>query len=120
MTIFMGRSEQVRLLRWGYQFERGRPCSTLLCNGFHGSIHVIDGCRGGVLLGLPPGLGSFSQWDRRLDGRIAQALMSIHAVKAVSLGAGFEAGATSGAHFHDEILYDDSAGGLHRVQLPQG
>lgn len=87
-------------------------------------VAAIDGAKrngdslGGVFevvaKGLPPGLGSFSQWDRRLDGRIAQALMSIHAVKAVSLGAGFEAGATPGARFHDEILYDDDAGGLHR------
>ena len=66
-----------------------------------------------IVKGLPAGLGSFTQWDRRLDGRVAQALMSIHAVKAVSLGSGFEAGATSGAHFHDEILYDDERG-LHR------
>jgi len=66
-----------------------------------------------VVRGLPPGLGSFAQWDRRLDGRIAQALMSIPAVKAVSLGAGFVAGQTKGAAFHDEILYDDEAG-LHR------
>ena len=66
-----------------------------------------------IVRGLPAGLGSFTQWDRRLDGRVAQALMSIHAVKAVSLGFGFEAGATSGAHFHDEILYDDERG-LHR------
>ena len=47
-----------------------------------------------VVRGLPPGLGSFSQWDRRLDGRLAQALMSIPAVKAVALGAGFEGGET--------------------------
>jgi chorismate synthase len=66
-----------------------------------------------VVRGVPPGLGSFSQWDRRLDGRLAQALMSIHAVKAVSLGAGFEAGHLAGSAFHDEILYDD-ARGLHR------
>ncbi len=66
-----------------------------------------------IAKGLPPGLGSFTQWDRRLDGRVAQALMSIHAVKAVSLGSGFEAGAVSGARFHDEILYDDERG-LHR------
>ncbi len=66
-----------------------------------------------IVKGLPGGLGSFGQWDRRLDGRVAQALMSIHAVKAVSLGSGFEAGATSGARFHDEILYDDERG-LHR------
>ncbi len=66
-----------------------------------------------VVRGVPPGLGSYSQWDRRLDGRLAQALMSIQAVKAVAVGAGFRAGETSGAHFHDEILFDD-ARGLHR------
>ena len=66
-----------------------------------------------VARGLPPGLGSFAQWDRRLDGRLAQALMSIQAVKAVSLGAGFEAGWTPGASFHDEIFFDDERG-LHR------
>ena len=66
-----------------------------------------------VVKGLPPGLGSFSQWDRRLDGRLAQALMSIQAVKAVGIGAGFEAGETTGAAFHDEILFDDEQG-LHR------
>src|SRR5262245_31897568 len=66
-----------------------------------------------VARGVPPGLGSFAQWDRRLDGRLAQALMSIHAVKAVSLGAGFEAGTLAGSAFHDEILYDDQRG-LHR------
>jgi chorismate synthase len=42
-----------------------------------------------VARGLPAGLGSFAQWDRKLDGRLAQALMSIPAVKAVSVGAGF-------------------------------
>jgi chorismate synthase len=66
-----------------------------------------------VVRGLPPGLGSFAQWDRRLDGRLAQALMSIHAVKAVAIGAGFAAGDTAGSTFHDEILFDDERG-LHR------
>ena len=63
-----------------------------------------------IVRGLPAGLGSFAQWDRRLDGRLAQALMSIPAVKAVSIGDGFAAGQTSGAEFHDEILYDDALG----------
>jgi chorismate synthase len=63
-----------------------------------------------VARGLPPGLGAFSQWDRRLDGRIAGALMSIQAVKAVSLGDGFLAGATPGSRFHDEILYESGRG----------
>src|SRR5262249_3858724 len=86
-------------------------------------IAEIDRCKkqgdtvGGIVevivRGLPPGLGSFAQWARRLDGRLAQALMSIHAVKAVSIGEGFAAGQVSGASFHDEILYDD-AQGLHR------
>jgi chorismate synthase len=66
-----------------------------------------------VAHGVPPGLGTFAHWDRRLDGRIAQALMSIHAVKAVSLGDGFRGGDTPGSAFHDEILFDD-AQGLHR------
>ncbi len=66
-----------------------------------------------VVRGLPPGLGSYAHWDRRLDGRLAQALMSIPAVKAVSIGAGFEAGSTAGSRFHDEILHDP-ARGIHR------
>jgi len=66
-----------------------------------------------VARGLPPGLGAFAQWDRRLDGRLAQALMSIPAVKAVALGSGFAAGETPGSRFHDAIAYDD-ARGLHR------
>ena len=83
-------------------------------------VAEIDRCKkegdtvGGVFevvaRGLPPGLGSFAQWDRRLDGRLAQALMSIPAVKAVSIGEGFAAGQASGARFHDEILYDDVQG----------
>jgi chorismate synthase len=63
-----------------------------------------------VVRGLPPGLGSFAQWDRKLDGRLGQALLSIPAVKAVAVGAGFEGGALSGARFHDEILFDDERG----------
>jgi chorismate synthase len=63
-----------------------------------------------VARGVPPGLGTFAHWDRRLDGRLAQALMSIHAVKAVSLGAGFRGGDTPGSAFHDEILFDDARG----------
>jgi chorismate synthase len=63
-----------------------------------------------VARGVPAGLGSFAQWDRRLDGRIAQALMSIPAVKAVALGAGFAGGATRGSAFHDEIVWHAERG----------
>jgi chorismate synthase len=56
-----------------------------------------------VVRGLPVGLGSHVSWDRKLDGRLAQALMSIPAVKGVEIGLGFEAARRSGAEVHDEI-----------------
>lgn len=69
-----------------------------------GGIFVV------VALGVPPGLGSCSQWDRRLDGRLAQALMSVQAVKGVEFGAGFAAARSSGIRVHDEIRYDAEHG----------
>ena len=54
--------------------------------------------------GVPPGLGSHVQWDRRLDGRLAQALMSIQAIKAVGLGRGPDVARLPGSRIHDEIL----------------
>jgi chorismate synthase len=63
-----------------------------------------------VARGVPAGLGSFAEWDRRLDGRIAQALASIPAVKAVSLGEGWLGSRARGSAFHDEILWSAGAG----------
>ncbi len=57
-----------------------------------------------VAHGVPPGLGSYAQWDRRLDGRLAQAVMSIPAVKAVSIGDGVEGSARRGSEVHDPIV----------------
>ena len=62
-----------------------------------------------VVRGILPGLGSHTSWDQKLDGRLAQAIMSIHAVKAVAIGAGFEASSLPGSEVHDEISYDDRA-----------
>jgi chorismate synthase len=59
-----------------------------------------------VALGLPPGLGSHTQWDRKLDGRLAQALMSIQAIKGVEVGLGFEMARRRGSQVHDEIFFD--------------
>lgn len=56
-----------------------------------------------VVDGLPVGLGSHVSWDRKLDGRLAGALMSIHAVKGVEIGLGFQAARLTGAEAHDEI-----------------
>jgi chorismate synthase len=56
-----------------------------------------------VAFGVLPGLGSHVQWDRKLDGRIAQAMLSIQAMKAVAIGDGFEAGERFGTQAHDEM-----------------
>ncbi|MBP3924602.1 chorismate synthase [bacterium] len=60
-----------------------------------------------VFKNLPVGLGSFVHWDRCLDGKIAQAVMSIPAVKSVSIGEGESACEISGANFHDELFVED-------------
>jgi chorismate synthase len=57
-----------------------------------------------IAAGLPPGLGSYVQWDRKLDGRLAQALMCIHAIKAVGIGIGPEVAIRPGSRVHDEIV----------------
>jgi chorismate synthase len=59
--------------------------------------------------GVPPGLGSHVHWDRRLDGRLAGAVMSIQAVKAVSVGEGVESAARQGSETHDPIAYDPAS-----------
>ena len=56
--------------------------------------------------GLPFGLGTHSQWDRKLDGRIAQAVMAVQAIKGVEIGLGFEAARRRGSQVHDPIQYD--------------
>ena len=63
--------------------------------------------------GVPPGLGSHVQWDRRLDGRLAQALMSIQAIKGVEVGDGFETTRRRGSAAHDELFAAD--GGITRA-----
>ena len=69
---------------------------------------------GGVVevlgFGVPVGLGSHVHWDRRIDGRIAQALMSIQAMKAVEIGEGSAVAAVRGSEAHDEIMWDETAG----------
>jgi chorismate synthase len=79
-------------------------------------IGLIEECKkegntlGGIFeiiaLGLPPGLGTHTQWDRKLDGRLAQALMSIQAIKDVEIGLGFEMARRRGSQVHDEIFFD--------------
>jgi chorismate synthase len=71
-----------------------------------------------VVHGLPPGLGSHVHWDRRLDARLAGALMGIQAIKGVEVGDGFELAATPGSLAHDEIV--PTADGIRRVSGRSG
>lgn len=63
-----------------------------------------------IIEGVPVGLGTYVQYDRKLDGRIAQAVMSINAFKGVEIGIGFEAGKLRGSQVHDEIEYNEGTG----------
>src|SRR5713226_1933024 len=72
-----------------------------------------------VALGCPVGLGSYVQWDRKLDGRLARAFCSIHAIKGAEIGMGFEAARRPGSQVHDEILFDADSG-FHRQSNSAG
>ena len=61
-----------------------------------------------VARNVPPGLGTYAQWDERLDALLAAAVMSLQAVKAVELGSGIVAAASHGSAVHDEIGYEKS------------
>ena len=67
---------------------------------------TLGGVLEAVVEGLPFGLGSHSQWDRKLDGRISQAVMAVQAIKGVEIGLGFEAARRPGSQVHDAIQYD--------------
>jgi len=59
--------------------------------------------------GLPFGLGTHAQWDRKLDGKLAQAVMAVQAIKGVEIGLGFEGARRRGSQVHDPIHYDETA-----------
>ena len=70
--------------------------------------------------GVPVGLGSHVHWDRKLDANLAQALMSIQAVKAVEIGDGWDNAARRGSEAHDAIVYDEELGYLRPTQRAGG
>jgi len=74
---------------------------------------TLGGVVGAVVRGLPPGLGSYVHWDRKLDGRITQALVSIPSVKAAAIGAGLEVVSVPGSSAHD--AYELVDGRLERI-----
>jgi chorismate synthase len=73
-----------------------------------------------VVHGLPPGLGSYVHWDRKLDARLAAALMSIQAIKAVEVGDGFATAASFGSSAHDEIEPGPGGGARRRTNRSGG
>src|SRR5512137_2104707 len=74
-----------------------------------GSGDTVGGVSEVLAFGVPVGLGSHIQWDRRLDGRIAQAMMSIQSVKGVEIGDAFKAAEERGSQVHDGIMADSTA-----------
>jgi chorismate synthase len=79
---------------------------------------TMGGVVGAVVRGLPPGLGSYVHWDRKLDGRIVQALVSIHSVKAAAVGDGIEVASVLGSEAHDP--YEKVEGRLVRISNRAG
>jgi chorismate synthase len=105
------------------EFIKKRDCSELFCVDKKAEKKMklaIDAAReegdtlGGVIeviaTGVMPGLGSFMQWDERIDSKLAAAFMSIQAVKGVEIGAGFQYASLLGSHAHDEIFYNNTKG----------
>ena len=79
---------------------------------------TLGGCFEVVVRGLPVGLGSFVSWDRKLDGRLAQAVMSVHAIKGVEIGSALVNAGRRGSKVHDAILRDEArsrTGGFARA-----
>jgi len=83
------------------------------------AVHKAGDTVGGIFEvvahNVPVGLGSHAQWDEKLDGRLAQAMMSIQAVKAVEIGAGVTAAGSFGSEVQDEIFYEKSARRFRRT-----
>lgn len=82
-------------------------------NAAHKDGDTLGGVTETLVYGLPPGLGSFVHWDRRLDSQIAAAVMGVQAIKGVEMGDGFETARRRGSVAHDE-LERDSQGVTHR------
>ncbi|MCX5686707.1 MAG: chorismate synthase [Candidatus Omnitrophica bacterium] len=97
--------------------------SRLMCKEIDRAIKEGD-TLGGVfeiiVEGVPPGLGSYVQWDRRMDANLARAIMSIPAIKGMGIGLGFEAARRRGSMVHDEIFYDKSKGFFRKTNNAGG
>ena len=87
--------------------------SRLMCNQIDKAAAKGDTLGGEfeiLIEAVPPGLGSYIHWDKKIDARLAMAIMSIQAIKAVGFGIGFDAAKRQGSMVHDEIFYDKRKG----------
>jgi chorismate synthase len=121
VTEICGVAASTELDDYRERFARAEnsPCRTFDAVAEKAMIAAIDEAKaagdslGGVVevvvLGAPVGLGSYVHWDRRLDGRLAAAVMSIQAFKGVEIGLGFDAARRPGSQVHDEIAHADGA-----------
>jgi chorismate synthase len=73
-----------------------------------------------IVTGLVPGLGSYTQWDKRLDGNLARAVMAVQAVKGVSIGCGIAGASATGSDVHDPIVYDKKSKSYKRLRNNAG
>jgi chorismate synthase len=117
--------EELREATAGDDLRCGDPeASAAMRVAIHAASHrgdTLGGVFEVVALGVPVGLGSHVQWDRKLDGRLAQALMSIQAIKGVEIGLGFHAARVPGSEVHDPIAWQpDDAGGGRFVRTRNG
>lgn len=101
------------------------PCYTVDPEASEKMVQAIDEAKkagdsiGGIVEviveGMPPGVGSYVHYDRKLDSKLAQAMLSINAFKGVEFGIGFEAGRRRGSEVHDEIVWDEENGYTRRT-----
>jgi chorismate synthase len=106
------------------------PVRCLDATASEAMVAEIDSARkaneslGGVFevkaFGVAPGLGSYVSWDQRIDGRIAQAMLSIHAMKGVEFGDGFDLASRVGSKAHDEIFWDPERGYVRETNRAGG
>ncbi len=113
------RAEAIPVSGWNEAADRS-PVRCLDREASERMVAAIDAAKasgdslGGIFevraSGLPVGLGSHVQWDRRLEGELARALMSLNAVKGLEIGQGFSAAREPGSRVHDEIVWDEGHG----------